>query len=106
MHIQLKNTKRSTLKYMPLVDCKSGHSPLLTAIYKFKYNVIKRTIIPYDIVNLKNVHFKKADRSKSLIADLKEFYKVNNLILDGRLFQASTLLSKKMKLIYQMHVGV
>jgi len=74
---------RATLKYMQLVDCKSGHSPLLTAIHKFKYN-IKRTIIPYDIVNYKNEHFKKGDRSKSLIADLKEFNEVNNLILDGR----------------------
>jgi len=24
---------RATLKYMQLVDCKSGHSPLLTAIH-------------------------------------------------------------------------
>jgi len=84
MHIQIKNTMRATLKYMQLVDCKSGHSPQLTAIYKFKYNIIKRTIIPYDIVNLKNEHFKKEDRSKSFIADLKEFNEVNNLILAGR----------------------
>jgi len=39
MHIQIKNTMRATLKYMQLVDCKSGHSPLLTAIHKFKYNI-------------------------------------------------------------------
>jgi len=64
---------RATLKYMQLVDCKSGHSLLLTAIHKFKYNIIKRSVIPYDIVDLKNEHFKKADRSKSLIADLIEF---------------------------------
>jgi len=52
---------RATLKYMQLVACKSGHSPLLIAIHKFKYNILKRTIIPYDIVNFKNEHFKKED---------------------------------------------
>jgi len=41
---------RATLKDIQLVDCKSGHSPLLTTIHKFKYNIIKRTIIPYNIV--------------------------------------------------------
>jgi len=60
------------------------HHALLTAIHKFKHNIRKRTIIPYDIVDCKNEHFKKADRSKSLIADLKEFNEVNNLILDGK----------------------
>jgi len=34
------------------------------------------TTIPYAIVNLKNENFKKADTSKSLIADLKEFMKL------------------------------
>jgi len=108
MHIQIKN---ATLKYMQMVDCKSGHSPLLTAIHKFKYNVIKWTIILYDIVDYKNELFKKADTLKSLIADLKEFNKVNNtllnfvniilhLILDGRWFQASTLLNKKDEIMY------
>jgi len=33
---------------------------------------------------IKNEHFKKADRSKRLIADLKEFKEINNLIFDGR----------------------
>jgi len=33
---------------------------------------------------IKNEHLKKADKSKSLIADLKEFNEANNLILDGR----------------------
>jgi len=75
---------RATLKYMQLVDCKIGHSPLLTAMQKFKYNIIKREIIPYDIVNLKNEHCEKADRSNSMIAYLKEFNDVNNSILDGR----------------------
>jgi len=46
---------------MQLVDCKSGYSPLLKAIHKFKYNIIKRTIITYLLI--KNEHFKKADRT-------------------------------------------
>jgi len=33
---------------------------------------------------IKKEHFKKIDSSKSLIADLKEFNEVNNLILDAR----------------------
>jgi len=49
MHIKIKNTMQSTLKYMQLVDSKSGHSPLLAAIHEFKYNIRKRTIIPYEI---------------------------------------------------------
>jgi len=78
MHIKIKNTVRATLKYMQIMDGKSGHSPLLTARPKLKYNV------QYDRVDLRNEHFKKADRSKSLSADLKEFSEVNSLILDGR----------------------
>jgi len=37
-----------------------------------KFNITKRTVIPHDIVDWKNEHFKKADRSKSVIADLKK----------------------------------
>jgi len=33
---------------------------------------------------IKKEQFKKADRSKSLIADLKDFNEVNGLIIDGR----------------------
>jgi len=38
---------------------KSGHSSRLTTIYTFKYSLIKRTIIPYDLVNLKTNTLKK-----------------------------------------------
>jgi len=55
---------RATLKYMQLVDCKSGHSPLLTAIHTFKHNIIKLTIIPYDIVDQKTNTLKKQTNRK------------------------------------------
>ena len=34
MHITIKMTMRAALKYVQLVDCKSGHLPLLTTIHE------------------------------------------------------------------------
>ena len=47
-----------------------------------QYNIIKRTIKPYELIDgKKNEHFKKTGRSTSLIANSEEYDEVSNLIL-------------------------